>query len=167
MMTINELKNECSKVFALANLEFKDIQVKINGRLTRTHGRCMYQVNCGVVVPTTIEFSKQLLETATPYSIMEVLKHECAHAIACLETGEKQGHNNYFKAVCHKIGAAYNTCTADVERTVEKNEIYKYTVICKSCCQILGYYHRAGKIVQNPERYTCKCGGKIGVIKNF
>ena len=167
MMTIDELKTECSKVFSFVGLEFKGIDIKINGRLTRTHGRCMYQVLRGKVTPIRIEFSRQLLETATPHSILEVLKHECAHAIACIETGEKQGHNAYFKSVCHRIGAEYDTCSSSVERTVEDNQIYKYTVICKDCCKILARYHRAGKIVQHPENYHCKCGGRISVVQNF
>lgn len=167
MLTVAELKQKCIEVFKIVNLDFS-LPIVINGRLTKTLGRCIYQRVYGKVAPIRLEFSRQFLETATPHSIDEVIKHECAHAIACIKTGENQGHNNYFKNVCLQIGTTNYTTSTSVERTVSDNKIYKYTVICKKCCNICGYYHRAGNVIKNPSCYYCsKCGGSLSIIQNF
>ena len=166
MLTVTELKQKCTEVFKIVNLDFS-LPIIINGRLTKTLGRCVYQRICGKVTPIRLEFSRQFLETATPHSIEEVIKHECAHAIACIEKGENQGHNSYFKSVCQRIGTNNDGIFTTVERTVLNDKLYKYTIICKDCCNICGYYHRAGNVVKYPSRYTCKCGGELSVIQNF
>ena len=169
MMTVNEISTKCAETFKKVNLEFKNIEVNINGRLTATLGRCCYIRICGKVAPTKIEISKKLLETGTPHMIEEVIKHECAHAIACIETGEKQGHNGYFKSVCKRIGTDNDTCACKTtERTVSDNKVYKYIVCCKCCGKVVGKYYRAGKVVKYPTNYTstcCKAG--LSVTQNY
>lgn len=94
-MTLQEIKKRCEDAFAIVGLEF-DLPVLINSRLTKTLGRCIYK-RCGdQVYPLRIEFSRQFIETSTEQCIQDVILHECAHAIACIETGERQGHNTYF-----------------------------------------------------------------------
>jgi predicted SprT family Zn-dependent metalloprotease len=165
-MTIEDIKKECVDTFKLVNLEFKDIDVNINSRLTSAFGKCSFKIVGGKVVPKRLEFSKKMLETATPQSIKDVIKHECAHAIACIETGEKQGHNSYFKSVCARIGTKNDKPYAQLDRIVPDNQIYKYFVTC-SCCGKVIKYQRAGKIIKNINNYRCKCGGSLKVIQNF
>ena len=168
MFTVEELTKECNKIFKGAGVSLPGLEIKINGRLKRVLGRCKYNTRCGRSVPYCIEFSRDLLETATPHSIMEVLRHECAHAITTARTGERHGHDKVFKAVCSEIGTANDgTYYDDIERTVDMDQVYKYIVVCKNCGAVLGHYYRAGKIVKHPELYTCKCGGSLLIKQNY
>ena len=167
-MTIQEVKTICVNTFAIVGLEFKDIIVLANGRLTRTLGRCCYERKCGKVVPVRLEFSRQLLETATAQSITDVILHECAHAIAAIETGESQGHNKYFKNVCARIGTDNDGTKTKVESTISDTQLYKYFIVCKGCGEVLGKYHRAGKVIKNIDDYSCPhCNHKLSVLQNF
>ena len=115
-----------------------------------------------------MEISYQLLATATLESIKEVIAHECAHYLVNEETHENHGHDAIFKAMCNRIGCTNDgTVCHSLDREVPETQIYKYFVTCEDCGSIVGKYHRAGKIVQHPEYYTCKCGGHLTVTKNF
>lgn len=167
MLTEKDLIKICQKICADAGHEFT-IPVKINKRLTRTLGRVSWIRINGKVTSTLMEISYQLLATATLDSIKSVIAHECAHYLVNEETHENHGHDAVFKAMCAKIGCANDgTICQSLNRKVPETQIYKYFVKCKKCGEIIGKYHRAGKIVQNVENYTHKCGGDLEVIKNF
>ena len=168
-MELNEIIKNCRIAFDKAGLDFDHfgIEVSINGRLKTTLGRCKGKYINEVYTPFAIEFSKQLVETSTEKSILDVIYHECAHAIADIETGERNGHNATFKRVCARIGTDNDgSCTKDLERTVPEDQIYKYFVVCEKCGGT-NKYHRAGKVIKNIQFYNCKCGGKLKVIQNF
>lgn len=170
MMSLSEVKNRCVKVFQSAGIDlakYQNIDIAVNARLTRTLGRCCYTRNAGKVTPSKIEFSKLFLETGTKQTIEDVIKHECAHAIACIETGERQGHNNYFKAVCARVGTDNDQCATQAKFEVDDTQVYKYFVYCKKCGKLVGKYHRRGKVIQNLPYYTCKCGGSLELKQNF
>ena len=159
MMTINEIKKYCEDAFNKAGYDFNyfDIKISINGRLRTTLGRCKYTWADETLIPSEIEISRQLLETATSQAIVDVILHECAHALVTIETGERQGHNKLFKAMCARIGTNNDTCKTAVERTVEDKEIFKYFVRCAGCGQVVSKYHRAGKIIKEIDNYYSKC----------
>lgn len=163
MMTVQMLETRCAEIFNQVNLPFEGINVSINGRLKRTMGRCKYIHG----VPISLEFSKSMLDIATPDYIDNVIKHECCHAIAAIETGESQGHNAYFKNVCARVGCSFDSTHSELSATVEETHFYKYIVYCNECGQAVGKYHRAGNVVKTPERYRCKCGGSLKVVQNF
>ena len=73
--TVEELTSICEKI---ANDNGAELicPVKINGRLTKTHGRVIYKNIDDNVVPSAIEFSKRLIETASEESIQEVVKQQ-------------------------------------------------------------------------------------------
>lgn len=169
MFTIEELTKECNNIIKNAGISLPDLQIKINGRLKKTLGRCKYNVSCGRPVPYCIEFSRDLLETATPHSIMEVVRHECAHAIVTVRTGERHGHDSVFKKVCTEIGTDnYGTHYDAIERTVDPNTLYKYLIFCRDCGKLVARYHRAGKVVKETSRYFCKnCGGSLRVDQQY
>ena len=167
-MTTQEIYNECVKVFASVNLEFNNIEIKINGRLTKTLGRCNYKKQDTKLIPVCLEFSRLLVEKGDNKLIEDVIKHECAHAIATIETGASQKHNNYFKSVCARIGTTNDTPSTTAKYNAEDTEIYKYTVICEKCKKVVGRYHRAGNVIKMPSHYGCNyCGGSLKVIQNF
>ena len=167
-MTVQEIETRCKEIFSKVNLEFNGITIFINGRLTKTLGRCCYKVSCGKVIPVRLEFSRQLLETATPQSIDSVILHEAAHAIACIETGESQGHNAYFKKVCVRIGTDNDKTKTQVSRVVDDSQIYKYLITCSCCKEIVGKYQRAGKVIKNISYYRCPfCKSSLEIKQNF
>lgn len=169
MMTLEELKAECVKVFNLVNLDFNkyDIKLNINNRLRKTLGRCFYSNYAGSLVPTKIEFSKQMLETSTSCTIEQVIKHECAHAIAAIKTNERHGHDKYFKEICAKINCDHNTPHGKVESTIDDNKLYKYFIKCSNC-GIVAKYHKAGKVIKNLNSYKCKsCESNLKLIQNW
>ena len=169
MYSLVKLQDRIYKTFAKAGYVFDqyDIQVKINPRLTSTLGRCKSQYVNGKCKPYMLEFSKQMLETASEKTILDVIDHECAHALVTLETGENQGHNKIFKAMCAKIGTTSDGTKTKVELEVPEEQLYKYFVICKDCGKIVGKYHKAGKVVKETNHYRCNCGGSLNVVQNF
>lgn len=167
MLTENEIVEICKEICGTVGYDFL-IPVKINKRLTRTLGRVCWKRTNGITYSTLMEFSYQLLTTATLDSIKDVIAHECAHYLVIEETHEAHGHDSIFKNMCKRIN-----CTNDgaichsLTRSASDTEIYKYIITCKDCGKVVGKYHRAGKIVQYPNYYSCKCGGALNVIKNF
>ena len=167
MMTEKDLTARCTEICKSAGYDFT-IPVKINKRLTRTLGRVTCVKTDGIVKSTLMEFSYLLISTATIDSIQEVIAHECAHYLVIAETHENHGHDAIFKAMCARIGCTNDgTVCHSLDREVPETQIYKYFVVCKDCGKTVGKYHRAGKIVQHPDFYNCKCGGALTVIKNF
>ena len=170
MLSLSEIKEICAKAFQKGgyNLDDYNITISINGRLTRTFGRCKGKYINFRFVPYAIEISKQLIETCADTSVIEVIYHECAHALVDIETGEHHGHDKVFKDMCKRIGAAFDTSKSQgVERVVSDTKIYKYFIICEGCGKVCGKYHRAGKIIKNIEYYHCKCGGQLKVVQNY
>ena len=167
MITEKDLTEMCKEICAKVNYDFT-IPVKINKRLTRTLGRVSWIRTNDYVRNTLMEISYQLLTTATEESIWAVVAHECAHYLVIEETHENHGHDAVFKAMCARIGCTNDgTIYYDLCRTTPESSIFKYFVTCKKCGNIVGKYHRAGKIVQHPDWYKCKCGGDLDVTQNF
>ena len=167
MLTEKDLTEMCKEICAEAGYKFT-IPVIINKRLTRTLGRVMWVRVNGYVKSISMEISYELLSTATLDSIKAVIAHECAHYLVTEETHENHGHDAIFKAMCSRIGCSNDgTVYHSLSRAVPESQIYKYFVTCEDCGAVVGKYHRAGKIVQHPENYMCKCGGRLSVTKNF
>ena len=167
MLTEKDITNMCKEICTNVGYDFT-IPVKINKRLTRTLGRVTYMKVGDYITSTLMEFSYQLLTTATLESIRSVVAHECAHYLVNEETHRSHGHDAIFKAMCAKIGCTNDgTICNNLNRTVPESTIYKYFVTCKQCNKIIGKYSRAGKTVQHPDWYRCKCGGELEVITNF
>ena len=157
-MTEKDIIKICEEVFAREGELFCDIEVKINARLKATLGRCFYK-QCGFAMyPTKIEISRSLIEEH-PDQVYETIVHECAHAIVCLKTGEKHGHDSIWKACARRLGISDKRCADNAA-----SEKYKYVCSCTQCNRIVGRYFRAGKVVKYPQFYHCAdCGGKLKV----
>jgi len=171
MLSLAEVKKHVVAAFAEAGYNFYDynIEVSINSRLTTTLGRCSYRKVNGIPKPYLIEISRQLLETSTDKSVIDVIYHEAAHALTAIETQEVHHHDKVFKAMCARIGTTNDGCKAkDLEHTVDESKIYKYFVICEHCGQVVGKYQRAGKVIKNLSFYHClDCKGNLKVVQNF
>lgn len=158
---LNRIKLEMEEVCRKANVRF-DIPVKLNRKLTRTLGRVHQECHNGIWEPVSVEFSKQLLETASDKSIRDVVLHETAHVITTIRTGESHGHNNYFKAVCAEIGTSNDGAKTKVERTVAASALYKYSINCPKCGNI-GGMNRMCKTLKEIEFCGCKKCGSVGL----
>lgn len=166
--TVETLTEKCKEVCARADIPFT-IPVQINGRLTRTLGRFMYTMNqkTELLTPVRIEFSRQLLQTATDASIISVIEHECAHYLVAVKTGMQHGHDKVFQAACALIGCTNDKPRTQVERTVAVRS--KYEVWCDVCHEVVGEYARWCKTLENIDYCTCnKCKqSKLKVIQNW
>ena len=168
MWTLDQITKMCIDYCGKAGVKFNS-PVIINGRLTRTLGRCFYTHIGDVWNPAKIEISKQLLETATDESIEAVIAHECAHYVTCALTHENHGHDSTFRFYCEKIGTNNSmTHYDDLERTKPNEEIYKYTLYCSNCGKFVGGRSRACRITKEPwDFYTKCCEAEVEVIKNW
>lgn len=117
--TVERITELCVEYCDRCNIKFNS-PVVINGRLTKTLGRCFYEGHGSVWNPVKIEISRQLLETATDESIEAVIAHECAHYVSCAITHEDHGHDSTFRFYCEKIGTTNDTAVySDLERKKE------------------------------------------------
>jgi predicted SprT family Zn-dependent metalloprotease len=159
MMSLAKIKEYCGKAFEKAGYDFnaENIEIRINGRLTRTLGRCFAEIRAGVVYPTKIEFSRRLLETSVDDSIIAVIEHECCHALVALETGERHGHDAVFKRMCARIGCTNDGTSTHVERTVADSEVYKYSVFCSNDGFLRGYNRMCSTLKNLSNCYCPKC----------
>lgn len=165
MLTVQEMEDIAADACGKVGLDFC-IPIKLNGRLRRTYGQLCYKKNCPTLVPDRLEMSKIFVENAADDDVRQVLLHEVAHFVATVETGKRHGHDSYFKDACHRIGCTNDTATANFDKGVPKEKLYKYTVTCEKC-GASNYYYRAGNVVKHPYLYNCQCGGKLIVKKNY
>lgn len=169
MHTVETLTKMCED--ACAELGYTlDVPVKINGRLSTTLGMVRYQWDDyfeQTVKPSSIEFSKNFIETSTDKSIKDVVLHEVAHYLVAIQTGHRHGHDKVFKAMCARLGTKSDGATTKVERLVPERKLYKYTIICEGC----GYHNfhsRRCNVVNHPDWYMCPvCGGSLVVTQNY
>ena len=67
-MELKDIKKKLNELSASRNDTFS-IPVTINGRLTKTLGRVMHISKNGVIYPTKMEFSRDMLETVVQADI--------------------------------------------------------------------------------------------------
>ena len=105
-----------------------DFPIIVNNRLSRTLARVVYKNN----KIDSLEYNKILVRNSSNESeVIDIIKHECAHIIAFKRTGQRQGHNEYFKKVCKEIGCG------NLESAVQTNFRYKYEFICPTCNMVV------------------------------
>lgn len=156
MYTIERVRKEFFAIVKAQGIT-EETPVEINGRLTRTLGRVMGAYDAaGNYLATRVEFSRQLLETATDECIYSVIQHEAAHYIVDFETHEHHGHDATFKAVCARIGCDNSQTRTHVERTVAESSIFKYQVYCDTCDRVISNYSRMSRTLKNLSECYCK-----------
>lgn len=175
MYTALRLQKEVNEILRKANVKMA-CPVRINNRLSRTLGRATMAYRNRVYISARIDFSGDLIARATDTTIREVLLHECAHVIANLRTQSNNGHNAFFKQVCHEIGTHNDKTSTKVEwredavKPVAKavvKRVDKYEVNCPNC-GVIARYNRACNATKHPEIYMCRkcCGGNLFVKVN-
>lgn len=167
--TIEKIAERCVEYCKRCGVDF-NAPISINGRLTRTLGRCFYERDLeGAYFPTKIEISRSLLETASDFSIEEVIAHECAHYVTCELTHEYHGHDKTFRFYCEMMGTTNSSAVyQDMEVTAPAEKRFKYTLYCSECGSYLCGRHRACEVTKNPWKFSSSCcHAKIKVSQNW
>lgn len=171
MYDLNRIKQEFNEILSNAGVQL-NTRIVLNSRLTRTAGRVISSrdSSTNLYYVSSIEFSKQLIETSTDKSIHDVILHEAAHAISIARTGVPHGHDLYFKSICKEIGCENDGTSTAIERTVAESALYKYQIYCPTCKKILrGGFRRMCNTLKNIDHFSCKnCGnGNLEIIQNY
>lgn len=127
--------------------------VKINRRAVNRLGCCRKQKDTFV-----IELAARVAESGEE-SCRETLAHEVLHTCpGC------QNHGALWKEYARRMNEAYgyNIRRVAAEETVGSIQPrpFKYIVRCEKCGAEIGRY-RASPLTRYPERYRCRCGGKL------
>lgn len=132
-------------------------EVVINTRAKMRFG-CCRKKGLGWV----IEISDRLLD-ADEKIVRETLAHEILHTChGC------QNHQRKWKDYAAMMNEAYGY---EIKRTgkaedmgVTPEKIARYALKCEKCGLILTRTRRS-KVINHPERYRCKCGGRLFEIR--
>lgn len=128
-----------------------DFPIIVNNRLSSTLARVVYKNN----KIDRLEYNKMLVRsTSNEAEVIDIIKHECAHIIAFKRTGQRQGHNEYFRKVCKEIGCESSG------RARQTSFRYKYEFICPTCNRVVYGTERKDKRFKNTLEgyYMCnKC----------
>lgn len=154
MYDIERIRAEVHEICRKANCEI-DIPININSRLSRTLGRVMYSNH----EASRIEFSKMFIDNSTDESIRQTILHECAHYIAWYRTGERHGHDLFFKGICAEIGCVEDKTTSHVEALRSETELFRYTIYCPNCGCIGGQQRWSSTLegIATHDVYCKKC----------
>ena len=160
MWTVERITEECQKLSDKFNDKF-NIPVKINGRIKKTLGRCRSISEMGICKPILLEFSKDMLLTASDAEIYAVIQHEWAHYWATKSTKEHCGHDYRFKAICAAIGCANDKRVFNGYSSQTEIKKYKYEVWCPDCGKAIAFFTRRCKTIEELDECRCKnCGCK-------
>lgn len=169
---LNRVRKEFREACLLAKVEIdEDFPINLNGRLTRTLGyvRQEYSAKTKRYTSTKVEFSRKFIENGTDESIAGVIKHEAAHYIVTARTGVIHNHDEVFQTVCAEIGTPFDAAKSDVKFTCPEEQLYKYSVFCPHCNEVIANYSRMCKTLRQIKLCRCnKCNqGDLKVITNW
>lgn len=134
-----------------------DPRVEINDRAVGRFGCCKYQKG-----RYYIELARRIAE-GPEESCRSVLAHEVLHTChGCRDHGKR------WREYGRKMKAAYgyDICRTSTNQDLGVGEAgeYRYLLRCEKCGAELGRF-RASPLVRFPQRYRCKCGGRLLRIK--
>lgn len=126
-------------------------EVKINGRAKARYGMC--SLKNGEYI---IEVSDKLLD-APEIFCRSTLAHEILHTCrGCMNHQKKW--KSYAALMNSALGYEISVKAAPMEQPQEP--VLKYAVKCAECGKIYGRRRRS-KLISEPEKYRCVCGGKL------
>lgn len=133
-----------------------DPHVVINNRAVSRFGCCKYQMG-----RYTIEVARRVAE-GEEGPCKEILAHELLHTCyGC------RNHGKRWKWYAQKMNDAYGyhirRTSTNEEVGVQQGRPYRYRLRCERCGAEFNRF-RASALTKNPERYRCKCGGRLKLI---
>lgn len=155
--------NDCDRLMRETVEQTRKLGIPISGQIephVRINRRAVNRLGCcrrqggGYV----IELAARVAE-GTEESCRETLAHELLHTC----TG-CQNHGAQWKEYARRMNETYGYHIRRVaaEETVGQLQPrpFKYLFRCERCGAELGRY-RASPLTRHPERYRCRCGGKL------
>ena len=138
--------------------------VYINKRAKKRYGACKLE-NIKGRKKYIIEVSSFVLD-ADDQTIKGIIAHEVLHTChGCMNHGERW--KRYASILNRAYGYNIKRVATREENNLPKENIGvakpKYAIKCQNCGNII-YRMRMSKVIKNPERYRCKCGGKLEVF---
>ena len=158
-MDMNIIYDEMRRLDKISGLDTRNIPVRISSRMTKGWGSCRYCYERRKYQIKELVFAKRLLERGTMEHILNVVRHEYAHAYVTLTYNHHHGHDAVWKRVALWFGCNAKRC----ENFDEVDSVYKYKVICRGCGSESRYQRKAGIVKElevNPDStrfYCCKC----------
>lgn len=131
-----------------------DPHVEISARNVRRFGLCARRGE-GFV----IQISKRMLVT-TEDKVCQTLAHEVLHT--CPQCGN---HGKLWKAYVQRMNRAYGY---RIQRTNEAEELGAAPILARYLCEKCGaeiLRMRKCSLVEHPEWYHCRCGGRLKLVK--
>lgn len=147
LIKVRELYNELDKI---CNVDTNNIELKFSDRATKRLGCCHYDFVDETKKPVKIALQTSLLTFDTEAELIDVAKHEYAHAVACIRHPNKRiAHGPIWQNICREIGCRPKA-TAPIQWTEEgaklQEEKAKYAIQC-DCCGRVNYCTRRNKFV--------------------
>lgn len=174
MFTAKDIRQEMMRLDKKSGIDTSKIPIRISTRMTSTWGKCVYNRTQGKATVKELVFADRLLRWATYEHLLEVIRHEYAHAyvlIAFNKPGE--GHSSRWRYWATYFGSSGKRCNnfPEVDSNGRAERVAKYIVTCTTCGTVFKYQRRSS-IVQalelNPgcTSYICgKCRGHNFLLK--
>lgn len=151
------IHEELRRLDQLSGLDTSRIPVRVSSKMTRAWGKCSYSRERKRYRIKELVFAERLLTHGTREHILNVIRHEYAHAYVMLTHNKDHGHDAVWKRAALRFGCNAKRC----ENFDEVERIYRYKVICQNC-GATAYYHRKSVVVKELEstpdttRFYCK-----------
>ena len=129
----------------------------VNSRAKKRFGLCKRKGNEFIIEISSI------FHQAESKMVKQTLAHEVLHTCPdCFD------HQYLWRTYANKMNRAYGYNISrtgsyenlGVANIVQETYRFKYTIICQSCNR-KSYRERISNLIKHPERYKCKCGGRI------
>lgn len=174
MFTTKDIRQEMNRLDKESGLDTSEIPIRISTRMTSTWGKCVYGRTRSRITVKELVFADRLLRWATYEHLLEVIRHEYAHAYVLITFNKPgEGHSSRWRYWAIRFGSSGKRCNnfPEVNSDGRAEQTAKYIVTCTTCGTIFKYQRRS-KIVQSLEQdtgctsYVCgKCHGHNFLLK--
>lgn len=163
MHTLEDIRREYDRLDRLCGVDTRSIRLKQSPTSVQRLGAFRYPLRTGGR-PLQISVSPVVLQNDNLF--LDTIRHEYAHALVYLRTGENHGHDALWKDACREVGCnPAATTPMDDTLTAARIRQARYRIVCHGCGSET-YYLREGKIVKAIEAglpvRCARCGaGKL------
>ncbi len=166
-MDISIIREEMDRLDKISGLDTSNIPIRISSRMTKGWGNCCYRYVSQKYYIKELVFSARLLKCGTRDHILNVVRHEYAHAFVTLTHNKTHGHDAVWKQAALRFGCNAKRC----ETFDEVDENYRYKVVCRGCGGVSYYQKRTGivkrlKADPNSTEFYCRiCKGRSFLLE--
>jgi len=167
MMDTSIIRNEMNRLDKISGLDTSNIPIRISSRMTKGWGKCSYRYTDKKYYIKELAFAARLLECGTKEHILNVVRHEYAHAYVTLTHNKTHGHDAIWKQAARRFGCNAKRCDA----FDEVNDTYRFKVTCRRRGAV-SYYQKRTNVVKKLERepdsaqFFCKkCRGRSFLLE--